>query len=272
MEQALDAHVNGFVPRDELLALLQLHMAAADDKTVATFLAKVQNNQHLDADLVDDVTSTYTEDVQHWVFPEESGLSEAVPGAIECTFPELVQAVYGAGVVLQGLRSMLVGVNVRLNLRGTYRALGDALSLVTDELVVLGQACEYVGTNTPLAASFPGRGYDDRSPWYSLNGVPLSPRQIVLLAEINHEDSERSFTYAEGLLGHSASPQLVKVLVNKERKRQQSWEAEESGSEMQMGEARDYSCPRCGSEPGAACRSSSGNETTTHRGRYRHEL
>lgn len=130
MQGALDAHHKDRLSWKGLLAFLKWQMAVADDNAVTTFLAEVQEDQHIDVDLKDEVTRAYTENVQHWVFPEEPELSKAVPDAIECTFPELIQSAYTAAGGLRHVRGMLVGVRTRLDVRRSYAAIGQALHLV----------------------------------------------------------------------------------------------------------------------------------------------
>ncbi|MBT2536192.1 hypothetical protein [Arthrobacter sp. ISL-69] len=62
------------------------------------------------------MTRTYKY-VRHWEFPEAPELSKALPAAIECTFPELIQSVARVAGELGRVRNMLEGVNVRLDLR-----------------------------------------------------------------------------------------------------------------------------------------------------------
>lgn len=75
----LEAHHNGLASRKRLLAVLKWQMPLAEDAAVMTFLTEFQENQQIAAGLVDEVTRLYTENVQHWDFPEEPGPSQALP-------------------------------------------------------------------------------------------------------------------------------------------------------------------------------------------------
>lgn len=264
MEKALDAHRKGWLSRKRLLTFLKWEMAVAEDCTVRTFLTEVQENRNLDTELVDEVTRTYTENVQYWDFPEEPGLSGALPEAIVCTFPELIQSVHGAAGGLRRVRNMLVGVNVRLNLRGSHGALGEALRLVMDELEFMERACEHVGAGTPLA---PGITDQKQGAWDSRDGAPLSPKQIVWLADLGQEDRTSALKYADGISWHSTPPQLVTERI-RARELQLVRAKENRALVEQMRKAMVQACPRCNSAPGAVCRSRAGRETTMHKGRY----
>ncbi|MET3721152.1 hypothetical protein [Arthrobacter sp. UYEF21] len=108
MKNSLDEYRKGLFPREELLNLLMREMAAAEDETVMNFIAEVQN-QDREGDLSCEVTRIYKH-VRRWEFPEEPELSKALPAAIECTFPELIQSLAGAAGQLERVRNMLVGV------------------------------------------------------------------------------------------------------------------------------------------------------------------
>ncbi|TDK25835.1 hypothetical protein E2F48_11465 [Arthrobacter crusticola] len=239
----------------------------AGDDAVRAFLAEIQGNPGLDADLVDEVTRTYTEKVQHWVFPEEPGLSSGLPDAIVCTFPELVHSVHGAVGSLRRVLNMLVGVNVRLNLRGSHGAIKEALDQVMEELAYLERACEHVGSGTLLAPAFPREEAEGRPSWASPDGEPLSPKQIAWLADLGQKDPDFSVAYGDGISGHSAPPQLVTERA-RARERQMIRAEQNCGFEEQERKALALLCPRCGSAPGAECRSRAGKVTTMHKGRY----
>ncbi len=243
-------------------------MVLAEPDTVSTFLAELQDNPNLDSDVVDEVTRTYTDNVQHWVFPEEPDLSKAVPEALECTFPELIRFFKSARGALGVVLDALVGVNVRLNLRGSYGAVQDARRLLTDEIALLERACEHVGSGTRLAPAFPDEADEDRPSWYSPHGAPLSPKQITWLADLGKESPEISLTYAEGITAHSHPPQLVTERI-KARERQLLRAKEIRAFEEQERRAMKEACPRCNSAPGELCRTRAGKETGVHKGRYR---
>lgn len=267
MEGALEAHLKGHYPREELVGFLKWEMAAAGRQEVWNFLSGLQENQNLDVDLVDEVTRTFTENVQWWDFPEEPQLIAELVDSAESSIPEVIQSVYRASMALIGVRNMLTGVNVRLNLRGLDAAIGEGLRLVMEELLLLEVACEHVGTGTLLAPGFPGVKGDGQAAWSSPGGAPLSPKQIIWLADLGRESPEVAVTYAQGISAHTTPPQLVterirateRHLISAERNRE---------VEEEMRKAMALTCPRCNSAPGALCRSSSGKETTTHKGRY----
>lgn len=267
MEEAFKAHLKGHYPREELVGFLKWEMAAAGGKDVAKFLSGLQENQNLDVDLVDEVTRTYTENVQWWDFPEEPQLTAELLDSVEISIPEVIQSVYRASMGLIRVRNMLTGVTVRLNLRGLDAAIGEGLHLVMEELLLLEVACEHVGTGTLLAPGFPGVKGDGQAAWSSPGGAPLSPKQIIWLADLGRKAPEMAVTYAEGIRAHATPPQLVteriraaeRHLISAERNRE---------VEEEMRKAMALTCPRCKSAPGALCRSSAGKETTTHKGRY----
>ncbi|MGO4383398.1 hypothetical protein AB4Y80_04085 [Specibacter sp. RAF43] len=267
MRGVVHTHLQGLVSREPMLLRLKWQMAASDGDLVAAFLNEIQEDPTLEADLVEDITSTFTDNVQHWKFPEEHKLSSPLTDALECTFPELVNSVYRAAVGLRRVRAMLIGVNVRLNLRGAHRSMGEALNLVIGELELLSLAGEHVATDAPLRSSFPEEEDDGRGPWSSPAGEPLSPKQIVWLADLCRKHPDSSIGYADGISAHSTPPQLVteRIKARKDRliRTQQYREIEE-----QMRKAMAQSCPRCNSAPGEFCRSRAGKETTMHKGRY----
>lgn len=124
--------------------------------TVLHLLSEVKNYPEVDETLLREVTNTYRH-VERWDLPEESGLSGSLPEAIECTLPELIRSLGHAGNQLARVRDMLSGVNVRLNLVGSYAAMDEALHLVNEELYSLDRACEAIADETGLASSFPLR-------------------------------------------------------------------------------------------------------------------
>lgn len=264
---AVEACQEGRLSQRSLLHFVKWETAVSDHHTVSTFLAEVQNNRNLDSNLVDEVTRTYAENVRHWVFPEEPDLSKALPDAVECTFPELVQSFHRARGVLRHVRNMLVGVNVRLNLRSTHGTMGEALRLVVDELALLERACEHVGTGTLLAPEFPGEEDLGRPSWSSSGGAPLSPRQIVALADLGQKCPEFTVSYEDGIGRHSAPPQLVSEQIRAAERQRISAERNQKLEEERT-KAMSMSCPRCFSAPGVLCRSRAGKETTMHQGRY----
>jgi hypothetical protein len=79
---------------------------------------------------------------------------------------------------------MLVGANVRLDLRDFDMALEEALRLVTEELGVLEGACQTIGDGTGIALAYPGEEAEGRPSWTSPVGPPLSPKQILMLASL----------------------------------------------------------------------------------------
>lgn len=267
MHAIFDIHLQGLTTREGMLSVLKWQMAVSESAAIKAFLGEIQGNKNLDIDLVDEVTRTYTEDVQHWVFPEEAGLSKAWPDAIECTFPELVEAANFAAALLHKVQFMLVGVNTRLNLLGSYSAVGQALQLVSKELALLEPACEHVGTGTLLAPGFPGEADEGRPSWSSPGGSPLSPKEIVWLAKLAQSNPELSVKYADGISRHSTPPQLV-TERGRASERQLMWAEEYREIEERTRAAMALSCPRCNSAPGKQCRSRAGKETTMHQGRY----
>ncbi|MET4097396.1 hypothetical protein [Arthrobacter sp. UYCu712] len=221
MKTGLEAYRQGIFPKEDLINLLMREMAAAEDETAMSFVAEVQN-QEPEGDLSYEATRIYKH-VQRWKFPEEPELSKALPAAIECTFPELIQSLARAAGQLERVRNMLVGVNVRLDLRDSDMAVGEALRLVTEELRVLERACRKIGDGSGIAP-LPDDEAEDVPSWTSPAGSPLSPRQILTLAVQalwNYPDF--SVTYAEGLRGHSTPPQLVTERL-RAREQQQSLE------------------------------------------------
>lgn len=267
LQRAVEAYQEGRLSQRSLLHYVKWETAVSDRNTVSTFLAQLQDNRNLDSNLVDEVTRTYAENVQHWVFPEEPELSKALPDAVECTFPELIQSFHRARGVLRHVGNMLVGVNVRLNLRSTHRNVGEALRLVMDELALLERACEHVGTGTLLAPEFPGEEDLGRPSWSTSGGAPLSPRQIVGLAELGQRRPESTVSYEDGISRHPAPPQLVTEQIQAAERQRISAERNQK-LEQETTKAMSMSCPRCFSAPGALCRSKAGKETTMHQGRY----
>lgn len=267
LERPLEAYKNGRLSRRGFLEILKWEMAVAGHDTVSTFLDEVRGNQSLTDDLIDEITSVYTENVQHWAFPEERGLAKALPEAVECTFPELIQSLKSARSALSHVLDKLVGVNVRINLRSSYGAVMDARRIVTGEIALLERACEHVGAGTLLAPEFPGEDDLGQPSWSSPGGAPLSPKQIVWLADLGQKRPELTVNYAEGISAHSSPPQLVTERIEaREWERIRAEENRKLEERMRKGMAR--SCPRCESAPGAACRSRAGTETTMHKGRY----
>lgn len=257
----------GQLGRNGLLYILKWEMALTEESTVSAFLDEVRGNQSLTGDLIDEVTRLYTENVQHWAFPEEGGLAKALPEAVECTFPELVQSFKSVRGALSHVLAKLVGVNVRLDLRSSYGAVVDARRLVSNEIALLERACEHVGAGTLLAPAFPGEDDLGQPSWSSPGGAPLSPKQIVWLADLGQKRPELTVNYAEGISAHSSPPQLVTERIEaREWERIRAEENRKLEERMRKGMAR--SCPRCKSAPGAACRSRAGIETTMHKGRY----
>lgn len=267
LNRAIEMYQKKRLSRRTLLEILKWEMAVAERETVSTFLDEVRGNHSLTDDLIDEITSVYTENVRHWAFPEEPGLAKALPEAVECTFPELIQSLKSARGALSHVLDKLVGVNVRINLRSSYGAVMDARRMVTGEIALLERACEHVGAGTLLAPDFPGEDDLGQPSWSSPGGAPLSPKQIVWLADLGQKRPELTVNYAEGISAHSSPPQLVT-----ERIEAREWErmrAEENrGLEEQMRKGMARSCPRCESAPGTACRSRAGTETTMHKGRY----
>jgi hypothetical protein len=267
MKNALDAHLDGLFPREGLLLFLKWEMAAAEFKSLTDFIAEVKNYPDVDDDLVREITSI-SRYVQHWEFPEEPGLAEALPEAIECTLPELIVAVGRAAGQLGHIRNMLVGVNVRLNLLGANAAIEEALRLVSDELASLEGACEEIGNGTGLAPSIPGGEAEGRPSWASPDGAPVSPYEITCLAsEARWNDLDFSIAYSDGMCQHSTPPQLVTERI-RAREEQLLWEADSREIEEQMRRAMDQACPRCNSAPGEQCRTGAGKGTTMHKARY----
>lgn len=88
MEGALEAHLKGHYPREELVGFLKWEMAAAGRQEVWNFLSGLQENQNLDVDLVDEVTRTFTENVQWWDSPEEPQLIAELVDSAESSIPE----------------------------------------------------------------------------------------------------------------------------------------------------------------------------------------
>ncbi len=237
-----------------------------DGNVVDDFLRDLRTNWILDPDVLDAVSRTYTENVQHWVFPEEPQSSTQLPDAIECTIPELVESAGMAVGILRQVLNMLVGVNTRLNLRRAYESVEQALHLVSEEVALLEQAGELVGSGALLAPAFPGRKVQEAS-WCSTKGAPLTPKQIIWLASLAEGQRELSLTYADGISHHSTLPQLVaeQVLVGD---RQRIWAEEERVFGEEYGIALARTCPRCNSGPGENCRSYKGMETSIHKRRY----
>lgn len=268
LQRTIVSYKEGRLSQRSLLRILKWEMVLAEHDTVTTFLAELQDNPNLDSDVVDEVTRTYTDNVQHWVFPEEPDLSKAVPEALECTFPELIRIFKSARGALGVVLDALVGVNVRLNLRGSYGAVQDARRLLTDEIALLERACEYVGAGTSLAPAFPEEADEGRPLWYSPHGTPLSPKQITWLADLGKESPEISLTYAEGIAAHSYPPQLVTERI-RARERQLLRAKELRAFEEQERRAMKETCPRCNSAQGELCRTRAGKETGVHKGRYR---
>lgn len=255
------------IGRKGLLDALKWEMAVTEESTVSTFLDEVRGNQSLTVDLIDEITRVYTENVQHWTFPEERGLAKALPEAVECTFPELIQSLKGARGALSHVLDKLVGVNVRINLRSSYGAVMDVRRIVTGEIALLERACEHVGAGTLLAPEFPGEADLGQPSWSSPGGAPLSPKQILWLADLGQKRPELTVNYAEGISAHSSPPQLVTERIEaREWERMRAEEDRRLEEQMRKGMAR--SCPRCESAPGMACRSRAGIETTMHKGRY----
>lgn len=249
--KAIDAHWAGVFPRNELLTFLKWEMAAAPDNTVRKLISAVQNDDP-DGDLAYeiDLTCKY---VRQWEFPEEPDLSAALHESIECTLPELVRSVAHVGGQLGRVRNMLVGVNVRLDLRDSDKALEEALRLVSEELAVLELACEEIGFSSGVAPAFPDDESEGRPSWSSPEGAPLSPNQIhslVDLAQWNYPDP--SYTYAEGIRGHSTPPQLVTQRIQAEEQ-QQIRETKISRSKDEDDGAMLQECPRYNSDATASC-------------------
>lgn len=267
MQGALEAHLKGHYPRGELLNFLKWEMAAAGEQEVRTFLSGLEQNKNLDTDLVDDVTRTYTENVQWWAFPEEPQLSAELLDSIESSIPEVIQSVHRASMGLARVRNMLTGLNVRLNLRGLDAAIEEGLLRVMDELLLLEVAGEHIGTGTPLAPEFPGAKGEGQAAWSSPGGAPLSPKQIIWLADLGRKAPGFAITYAEGISAHATPPQLVTERIG--ARERQLFAAERNRKlEEGMEKAMAVTCPRCNSAPGALCRSRLGKETSTHKGRY----
>lgn len=264
---AVGMYQEGQFSQKGLLDILKWEMAVAEHDTVLAFLDEVRGSESLTGDLVDEITRLYTESVQHWAFPEEGDLAKSLPEAVECTFPELIQSFKSARAALSHVLGELVGVNVRLNLRSSYRAVVDARRLVSDEIALLARACEHVGAGTLLAPEFPGEDDLGQPSWSSPGGAPLSPKQIVWLADIGEKRPELTVNYADGISAHSSPPQLVTERIEaKEWARIRAEENRKLEEKMRKGMTRP--CPRCKSAPGAACRSRAGIETTMHKGRY----
>ncbi|KQN88985.1 zinc finger domain-containing protein [Arthrobacter sp. Leaf69] len=267
LNRAVEMYQKKRLSRRALLDILKWDMAVTEESTVSTFLDGVRGNQTLTDDLIDEITRLYTENVQHWAFPEEGGLAKALPEAVEGTFPELIQSLKSARGALSNVLDKIVGVNVRLNLRSSYGAVVDARRLMSSEIALLERACEHVGAGTLLAPEFPGEDDLGQPSWSSPGGAPLSPKQIVWLADLGQKRPELTVNYAEGISAHSSPPQLVTERIEaREWERIRAEENRRLEERMRKGMAR--SCPRCESAPGAACRSRAGTETTMHKGRY----
>lgn len=266
-KKAIEDCLHGSIPREGLILFLQWEMAAAQLRPLLDFIAEVKKNyEEVDPDLVREITAT-SRYVQHWDFPEESGLSEALPGAIECSLPELVMSISRVVGRLGHVRNMLAGVNVRLNLLGAHAAFEEALHLVQEQMELLERACVKIGDETGLAPALPGEAAEKPS-WVSPGGAPLSPDEIILLADLARwNDMDFSVSYKDGLRAHSTPPQLVTEQVRASE--EQLAEAEKSrGLAEQIRRAMVTACPRCGSAPGARCRTGAGKVTTMHKMRY----
>lgn len=267
MNHALDGYRDGLLPRDGLLSFLKWQMAVAQDHSVRSFLTRVAEDPTLDSDLAHEISILYKY-VRHWEFPTESELSKALPEAIECTLPELIQSVARVGGQLGRVRNMLVGVNVRLDLRGTDLAVDEALRLVSEELTILEGACEEIGAGNGIATAFPSEDAEARPAWHSRDGAPLSPQQILGLANLARWNYPDYFdSYAVGISRHSTPPQLLTERI-KIWEQQQLRETEIRELEERVQEAMAQTCPRCNSEPGRSCRTGVGRETAIHKGRY----
>jgi hypothetical protein len=201
LKRPLAAYQKGSLSRRGLLEVRRWEIAVAEHTAVSAFLAEVQKNQNLGDDLVDEVTLTSTENIQNWAFPEDPDLYEALPETVACTFPELIQSSHRARGVVRHVRNMLFGFNVRLNLRSTHGAIGEALRLVMNELALLERACDHVGAGILLAPQFPGEEDRGRPSWSSPGGAPLS--------DLGQKRPEFTVNHAEGISGHSSTPQLV---------------------------------------------------------------
>ena len=267
LNRAVEMYQKKRLSRRALLDILKWEMAVAEPDTVSTFLEEIRGTENLTGDLIDEVTRVYTENVQHWAFPEEGDLAKALPEAVEGTFPELIQSLKSARGALSHVLDKLVGVNVRLNLRSSYGAVMDARRLMSSEIALLERACEHVGAETLLAPAFPGEEDLGHASWSSSGGAPLSPKQIVWLADIAGKRPEFAVNYADGISAHSSPPQLVT-----ERIEAREWERMRAEGDRRLEEqtrkGMARTCPRCKSAPGAACSSRAGIETTMHKGRY----
>lgn len=266
MKGCLEAHLGGSLSRENFLTLLKWEMAPAGFLTVLHFLSEVKNYPEVDETLLRQVADTYRH-VERWDLPEESGLSGALSEGIECTLPELIRSLSHAGNQLARVRDMLIGVNVRLNLVGSYAALDEALHLVNKELHSLDRACEEICLETGLAPSFPSDAAEGHPSWASSEGAPLSPEDIIWLANLGRwNDMDFSVSYKDGLREHSTPPQLVTERIEA-REERLFWEAEDRERELHLKEAMEQVCPRCNSAPSMRCRTRAGKETTMHQAR-----
>lgn len=192
----------------ELLLFIMWEMASANDEEARAILKYVQAAELEDV-LLFEVHRIYKQ-VRRWEFPVEHGLASAIPEAVECTFPELIRSMVFACDQLVRVRNMLVGLNMRLDLREADRAVQGALSLLSKELIVLQHACGKIGDGDDLAPEFPDEEPGEGRSWASSNGAPLSPQQILdlsVLALANYPTA--SLTYEEGISRHSAAAPLI---------------------------------------------------------------
>lgn len=218
MEKALEAYLRGEFQRDDLLHILKWEMAASEEWIVLGFIAHVEDLD-VDGGLAHAVRRTY-EYVRLWEFPEEQGLSRALPEAVEATLPELILSVAGAFMQLCLARDMLAGLNIRLDLRDSEEAFGAAVDLLGAELEILEQACETIGNHSYLASELPEDEAAGRPAWTAPNGGPLSPKEILRLSHLARRMMPiECVTYEEGLRAHSTPPQLVteRIIAREQR-------------------------------------------------------